>query len=172
MRTIEDIVGAARLRERTVTLCLRGDLTADYEQLERELRRAEERWTPTALDEPNPALDIARRMAELREAMLEAEHPFRFRALPRSRYRAVEDACPPRDGVDERYDMSRFPQELIAASAVDPELTPADVDKLFEVLSEGQRDELFLGAWDVNIGRGDVPFSSRASALTRSYAQS
>ena len=167
MADIGEILGSAKPMEHDVTICVRGDLLAEYEAAERELQEIGdfkgERMSPT--EEQRRA---AQRVVDIREEMKKAQHTFRFRALGAKAWSDLQAGHPPRDGHDERWNLTSFPAALIAACAADPVMDQAQVYALFEVLAEGERDQLFTAAWIANTGKVGIPFSSRASKILES----
>jgi hypothetical protein len=168
---------AAKLPERTVSICLRGDLVAEFEELERQL--AEAIRTPATSLEGDGSGPIAERMEELRRQMLEDTTPFRLRAMPKPRWRAFVGEHPPRKGDDGEIDdrdriigvnVDTFYTALIRASVVEPALDDEDWEALLGddgVLTSRQFDDLADAAWGLNRREVDVPFSPAASRMTR-----
>lgn len=168
---------AAKLPERTVPICLRGDLAAQFDELERQL--AESLRTPAASLAGDGSGEIAERMEELRRQMLDDTTPFRLRAMPKPRWRQFVGEHPPRKGddgeVDERdriigVNVDSFYTALIRASVVDPDLDDEDWDALLGddgVLTSRQFDDLADAAWGLNRREVDIPFSPAASRMTR-----
>jgi hypothetical protein len=71
------------LPERTVEICLRGDLVAEHQQAERELERAEKQAGNSLAG--NGAAEIAERIQALEAEMQENVYEFRLRGLPKRR---------------------------------------------------------------------------------------
>lgn len=171
---IEELLEQARPAERTIRLCLRGDLQAQWEQLDRDRARAQSEGRSDSLA-GSPAVAIARQMQELSEQMEAATVTFRLRALPRRAYQALVAAHPPRRGPDGKvlpddaeHDLNTatFWEPLIRATAVEPELTEAQWERLLgEVLSDRQFEQLAIAGLATCRGNVDVPFSSAASSL-------
>jgi hypothetical protein len=167
--TIEDILAATKLPEHTVRLCLRGDLAAEHERLEAELAALRD-WEPSSLADEDPRRAAAEAIQAVEASMAESETVFVFRALGRRKYRALMDAHPDPKG-EGMFSADTFPQALIAASCVEPEMDVVDAERLFDVLNAGQVETLFMGAYIVNEGPTQVPFSKAASDALRSSAQ-
>lgn len=166
MPDIAEILTKARPREHSVTLCLAGDVAAEVDRLEAELR-AVGQWQPGSIADEDPRRELAERIQAAREKMRDAEVTFTFRALGA---RAWSDlvAQHPSQNKDEAWDAETLAPALVAASAIDPVMTREQVDELFEALNQAQRDELVGAAWSVNGEATSVPFSLLASATLAS----
>ena len=163
---INDVIAGAKLREQTVSLCMRGDLVAAHAEASEALDALLRDGLSDSLAAPQ--VEAARKVRAIEDEMNAAATVFRVRALGDREYRAIKAAHPGRDGVQEAFNIDTYPAALIAASSADPVMTVPDVERLFEVLNEGQRDELFGAAFTVNEGKQGVPFSERASLVIRS----
>jgi hypothetical protein len=163
MTTARDLIDSARLRERVLTLPLRGDLIADHELADAELERLSK--APTK----NEAAILAAtdRVADLERQIVESSAVLRFRALPRGGFQTLLAAHPARADRDENWNWDTFVPALIAASLVEPKMTEAEVVEFLDVIAEGQRDEMFDTAYEVNQAGTRIPFSERASAVIR-----
>lgn len=166
MPDIKDVLAKAKKREHTVLICLAGDVAAEVERLEAELAAASD-WQAESIADRHPGVVIAERIAEARERMKAAEVPFTFRALGAKAWSDLVAAHPGKiEG--EPWDAETLAPALVSASAVDPEMTPDDVDELFETLNLAQRQQLIDAAWHVNGEATSIPFSLRASAILAS----
>lgn len=174
MSNFKDLLAQAKMAEKSVLVCLRGDLVADHEAAERELEQAQKR--PADSLAGNGSAAIIERIEALEAEMKANSYEFRFRALPKPAFRALVASYPPRRGEDgevvpeDRYTMSN--QEdmlpaLIRACLVDPELDDASWADLEGKLTDRQFGDLADGAWFVNRGEVDVPFSRAASLAKR-----
>ncbi|QXE36211.1 hypothetical protein KQY30_20150 [Streptomyces sp. GMY02] len=164
MPDISEILKRAKPREKSVFMCLAGDVIAEIDRLERELAGLSDTWTPDSLASSNPGEKITTKIKALREQMKAAETEFRFRAIGA---RAWSDlvAAHPSKNPNEGWDPETFPRALVSVCCVDPVMTPEQVDALFEVLNEGQRSDLMQAAYDVNAEATSIPFSVSASAI-------
>jgi hypothetical protein len=173
LKDFKAMLGEAKLPERTVPVCLRGDLAADHEAAERELEQAQ-RATATSLA-GNGAAAIAERIEALEAEMREHTYDFRLRALPRHEFRSLLAAHPPREDEpfkreDSALGVNRdtFFPAIIRASVVDPELDAAEwTDLLDNRLTDYQFQELAGTAWALNAREVDIPFSRAASRMRR-----
>lgn len=170
---IADIIGQVKRPEKTVPICLAGDMQAEFEDLERDLQIARDRPADgTLAGGANPlATQIAQQIMELRERMREHTTVFRFRGLPRKEYSDLLAQCPPSDEEKEKgadVDWDLFPVRLVAACCVSHEMTEDDAGKLADVLTQAQWESLYVAAFAVNKRDVDVPFSYAASAILQS----
>lgn len=163
VRSIADIIAAAKPRESTVTLCLAGDVAGRIEDLERELAAVSD-WQSTSMADADPRLALAGQIGELQDQMRGSEVVFRFRALGDKAYSDMVAAHPPRSAKELFNPETLFPQ-LIAACCFEPLMGVEEYGQLAEVLNAGQRRELENAAWAVNDESTAVPFSLPASAI-------
>lgn len=196
MSSIKEKLAAARLPEETVQICLRGDLVAQFEQLERRL--AEAQRTPSTSLEGDGSAEIAAAIEALREEMRVHTEDFVLRAMPRPRWRAFLAQYPPRQDADGNPDerdrgamvnMGAFWHALIRASVVSPELDTEDwrlllgdddvererLEAASEQVEDGrltdrQFETLTDTAWSLNRRDVDIPFSLAASRMMRTSA--
>ncbi|MFC4006644.1 hypothetical protein ACFOY2_05390 [Nonomuraea purpurea] len=177
MATFADVKKKAKLPEKSVPLCLAGDLQAEFEELERQLQiertRPDKPGATMAASGRSPAeTELAQRIEALRERMQADTTVFRLRALPKKKWSDLVAAHKPRpedkeNGLD--YNGDTLPVALVAACCVDPQMSVPEVEELVdEVLSQGQWDELYSGAFFLNRRKVDIPFSASASAILSS----
>lgn len=165
----KSVIGAGRLPERSIDLCLRGDLVSQLQELERELAvAAEEEKVNGSLDSA-ATRPIAEKMQALRVEMQEHTLTLKLHALPRRKWTALMAAHPPRedDKVDAVTGLNRdtFYDAMVRACVVEPVLDEDDWSGLDEKLSDGQWQALTNAAWAVNARDFDVPFLRRASQI-------
>lgn len=176
MVNIDEVIASAKLPEKTLAVCLRGDLQSEWEDLERQLRTEEDASDSDGdtLAGNAKAAELAERMEKLAATMREHEVVFRFRGLSAKAYsdllaahRAPEDK---RDEAVDGLDWDTYPTALIAASATDPAMTLEQAAKLNEAVSHRQWDDLFATALACNRNQVSVPFSLSASAIRAASA--
>ena len=168
MKDVKKLIRESRLPEETVPICLRGDLVAQFERLERELERAQQK--PSDSLAGSGARAIAERMEAVREQMAAATVEFVLRAMPDDQWYDFRDGHPPRDGEDKDQglgvNVDTFFPALLRRSVVSPELDDEDWAAL--KLTAKQRRDLNTAAWNVNQGDVDIPFSAAASMILNS----
>lgn len=173
MVDVKALIAEARLPERSVDVCLRPDLTARLQELERDLATAEEeRLKSGSLASGSESRIIAEEIEAVRDQMVEHTLKLRVRALPRRAFTALIAEHPPRpdNELDKAQGLNTdtFFDALVRSSVAEPALDDADWAALDGVLSDGQWQELASAAWGVNRRDVDVPFSRRASRILSS----
>lgn len=170
---ITEALAGAKLPEKTVPICLRGDLQAEFERLEAQLVEAQ-RGTSDSLAAGGRVRELAEQIEALRAEMAAATVTFVLRAVPRRRWTALVAEHPPRD--DQQLDRvlgvneETFTSVLIRECTVDPQMAGEQWDRLDEALTEFQWQKLFNAAWSLNARDVDVPFSHAASTILRASA--
>lgn len=177
MTELNGLLDDASLPQRTVPVCLRMDLVARFEQLEKEL--ADTALETSNVDSMAPAgvdrrREIAEELVQLTEQMRASTVVFTFEAMPRRAFKKLVDAHVPRDEVpadqNTGFNNDTIWEPLIRASLIDPKVTDEQWEKLDGKLSFAQFDKLATAAFHVNTRGPDVPFSHAASLLLRSSA--
>lgn len=118
-------------------------------------------------DEKNPKLkkarDEAKRALDAAMAAQDAEIvTIKFRAIGRKRFDALLDEHPPTKEQEQKakdaggeagWNSDTFPPAVIAASAIEPELTIEQVMELYDDWNASEIQLLFLAAYKVNTNR-------------------
>jgi hypothetical protein len=173
--TFEELLAQAKRPGTSVSLCLRGDLTTPYRELEHRLRTAS-REAPS-LGQRSDAAVIAEQMRALETQMAEATTTFTLEAMHPKAWSDLYNARPQRgkDETDDDWNVRWFGWvcEVVARTVTGPvKMTAEQVGQLCDVLSGGQWDELSETAWGLNSEKVTVPFSVAASALIPPSGQS
>lgn len=158
MPDISTLLEQASPRESTVRVCFAGDVASEVEVLEAELVQLGE-WHPTSLGEANPAYELQERLEQARQRAREESVEFKFRALGHRSYSNLLAAHPAPEGSKEPYDAATFLPAVLAACCIEPSLTPAQVDRLLDVVNDGTARTLFAVALAVNEEPSPIPFS-------------
>jgi hypothetical protein len=161
------LLGTARLPEKTVDICLRGDLAADFAEADEALTKAQKR-NLESLAGGGDVGDLLEQVQALQAEMAENTYTFRLRALPKPRFRALVNAHPVRRVPDENdpteitvhpadrfvgVNAETFFDALIRACLVDPELTDEqwrvfvgdNETERARLTAEGKEDEIVDG---------------------------
>lgn len=146
--------------ERRVSIPLTQEASDTYTQASDALERAKILQHPEhIIQELDEALTKAR-------AALDADSVhLLFRSIGRKSYEALIRMHPSTDKQKEElaaktppeddpgYDLEEFPIALIAASCVEPELTPDQVRELYDEWNASEMEELWITALEVNTQR-------------------
>lgn len=171
-RKIGDIMAAARPREASVSICLSGDLAADAERIQGQIEALGSRTMASlSLGEVDPRAALESELAEIHELMRMNTETFRFRSIGSKPYSDLLAAHPGRTS-DEAWNPETFTPALISASAIDPEMTPEELDGLLEVLNDEQGAQLWRAAFRANRTDVSVPFSPADSRSPSSSGES
>lgn len=175
MRSFKKLLAEAKLPERTVPTCLRGDLAAEHEWLNDQLELLEKKAVDSLAG--NGGAELAEQITALEDEMRESTYPIRLRALPKPEFRALMAEYPPPVDADGKqtneldrfygFDTDNGFETLVRRSVVDPEMDDAEFAALVGKLTTNQFDSLAVVAWQLNKGDIDVPFSRAASRLNR-----
>jgi hypothetical protein len=163
---IEQIIASARRPETTVPLCMRGDLQAVWEQLDRDFDIADKAITEdvTKGGSPVAAVKIAKQMEEVQREMQDSTVIFTLRGLSRSQWKALADAHPPIEGVDEgEVNEESFVTAMVSECCVSPVMTVEQAGRLRDEMTDGQWQELATASWQLNKSMIGVPYSLAAS---------
>lgn len=157
-RTYAEVMALAKPRETKVRVCVAGDLAAEADQLAIELAELKNKPGMSLADGGERAR-VQSELDEVAALMREAEVEFRFRALPPKDLSDLIAKHPPRPGKEkeEEWNLETLPAPLVAACAIAPAMTAAEVDELFKVLNEDGRARLFNGAWRANHAATSIP---------------
>lgn len=159
MVALADLLDRYKPPERTVTVCLRGDLRARHDELSRQLESV--RMPATAkMGDSSQAVDLAAELRQLEEEMREATAAFRFKALGHYALRQLEERFPAKSGRG--WDVNEGAHALLAATSVEPAMTEDEARQLLEALDRDNALRLVNTAWEACTGSADVPFFGRA----------
>jgi hypothetical protein len=175
-KSFKDRLKTAKLPQRNVKVCLRGDLFAEVERLDVELRHLDANSTDGRMVGNVEAVNLATQIKALQEQMADETQDFTIRAIPHGDWTALQAAHPPRaddpEDVASGYNRDDFAEALLRRSVVEPILDEEDWAELLTVISQRQYDELCNGAWQANAGSVSIPFSQAASKTLRSEPES
>lgn len=174
--TRDEVDAQERPAEVSVRVCLRGDLVAEVERLEGQLRH--EREVDNRQNRAPVAPQIAQQILAVQERARASEVEFRFRALGRRAYSDLVAAHGPSDeqraeaaehGISLEWDPEAFPPALAAASCSAPADMAGQPDwwrVKFDAWSVGQWTRVWRAVIAVNAGVAEVgPKSVIASAV-------
>lgn len=160
----------AQRAEKTVDICLRGDLQAEWDALN-DTRTQLKRSGPDSLGDGRVA-EIENQMDAIADQMRESTIQLRFRALPRKDWFGLLEKHPPREGNSQDralgLNQDSFFDDLIPRSLVDPELDKDTLSELLDLISGADYQNITLAVFSINQHEVSVPFSLSGSRATSS----
>lgn len=173
-----DLIRSAKLPERSVPICMRGDLVVEHEELCTRLAAAQMK-NAGSLAGNSEAHALAEDIAALERVMSESTVVFQLRALPRQTWATLVAAYPPRrdeggrvlDSDSAGVHVDHFMEAVLEKAIVEPQLGHDDYRLLInERLTDAQYGQLTEAVWSLNRREVDVPFSLAASRILRASA--
>lgn len=171
MSALSDALKNAKRPQRTVPVCLRGDLIGEIEQLNVELVQHRSRAQSTLASQGDDR-KIAERIAALQEEMRGATVDFHLQGLSRPEWNQLVADHPPTE--DQRaegyvYDVDVLPENLVRRCLIDPVPTDDEWANVLAKITSGQFEGLVEVAMALSRTKVvDVPFSPAASAILQS----
>jgi hypothetical protein len=162
---LDAVLAKAKPKTVKVGVCLRGDLIALHDDLERQF--AEGRRLDETENRHVQAPDLARKLKELEEQIDAEETVFEFKAIGQKAWTDLIEKHPAsEDDQDKGYawDPANFPKAALMASASNPTISAEQFDQLFAILNLGQWNKLFGGVLAANV-KDVIPFSEAASVV-------
>ena len=163
--SMEDLISSAKPPMRSATICMDQSLQAEHDELSEELDHVR-RSNPTKMGDTSEGHELAERIGQLEEAMQEHLQTFRFKGLSKNALNVIYKRFPPKEKGN-LWDPESGGFALVAASAVEPQMTEDQAKRLFDAISDGQADLLIGAAWLASKGSHSVPLSASASELRR-----
>jgi hypothetical protein len=175
MIDLDSALADAKRPERTVSICLRGDLVAQIEDLERQLHDAmHDKPANDSLAGNQTARELAQQIEAVRDQMRDATVVLRLRGLSNPEWHKLVAAHEPRDrNVGDKtfgYNVETFFPALIKACLED-RVSDEQWTRLQDTLSAGQFDQLATAALAVSRRQVDIPKSLAASETLRSSGE-
>lgn len=160
---LDELLSSARLVERTATICMRGDLEGELDQVLTELGDlVDEHGVPldqdndASLGDASRAAELQQRAAEITAQMRKAERQMVFRAMDSDAWAEFEKAHRKADGSVK--DSRAYVTAILSICAVQPTLTLEQVAQLRGKVTSNQLDNMFRAAYGANTTGGlDVP---------------
>ncbi|MFF4600553.1 hypothetical protein [Amycolatopsis sp. NPDC001319] len=165
---IDTMLAGAKLPEEIVPLCLRPDLRDRWQDLNNQLmttRTGRNTMAPTTGEK-----ELAQKIKALEAEIAENTMTVLMRGLRHEPWAKLVAEHPPRmdkpGDQQSGFNVDTFIPALVRAQIVEPELSEAQFDKLVDVITQAQWDDLANAAY--SLGRGDrnrPVFSQAASQL-------
>lgn len=171
--TTAQLIEQAKPRTITVPVCARGDLVDAHDAATSELatHRGDSGSLAGGADASIAA--VAQRVSDIEAEMEASTVPYKVQSIGRKAWADLKALhLPTREQAKQGLDvnMGTFPQAAIAASCVEPSVSPAESEQLTQVLPEGEWNKLWSAVLGVNLGVMDTPKSAAAAAILRANA--
>lgn len=156
---IDQLIKAAKMPQRTIPVCVRGDLTLELQELQAQLEEKGHAGNPQTLAGVGDA-GIRKQVEEIIKEMKRFTVNFILRALPDDQFNDLKAQHPPRVGVDEYgYNEDTFHKALFLATLTHPDITEQQWDDLRVNLSRGQTTDLYNAAFNICHTTVSIPFA-------------
>lgn len=166
--SIEDLIGTAKPPVRSATICIDQSMQAEHDELVEQLDQVR-RANSSKMGDTAEGRELAQRIGEIEDAMQEHLQTFRFKGLSKNALNVLFKRFPAKEKGN-LWDPQEGGFALVAAAAIEPEMTESQAKRLFDVISDGQSDLLIGAAWLASKGSAAVPLSAHASELRRKSA--
>lgn len=156
MADITEILGQVVRAQRTVPICVRGDLVEKARELHEEYAAA--LLYDAEHNEPDTAPEVAARIEAAQAEADDATVTFTVGAVPSNVWRRLVAEHPPADDDLDgwRWNLETFPPAALAAACLDPVMDEVQADALADALSDAQWEKLWTAVLAVNLA-DDVP---------------
>lgn len=165
VKDIRELLQQHKLPEMPVSICLRGDLTAEIYRLDAELveiGKDTQAQGDARLNGNDAARRLGKRIKDLEAEAKQSTITVLLRALPRKDWADLVVKHPAVDkGQD--FNVATIFGDAVPASIVEPDMDPETRDKFLDALTQGQFEQLAAAVHNLNVGDGAVPFSVLAS---------
>ncbi|MFI6813773.1 hypothetical protein ACIBG7_15235 [Nonomuraea sp. NPDC050328] len=170
---VDAFLAGLKLPEAPMPICMRGDLQAQWEELEQRLEFLRRQPKNDSLGAVDPTRVVAEQMEALRTEMKEHVRVFLLRAKTRKEWSDLIKLHPPRkeDGAGAAFNPETFPVAALAACSVRPRMTEEQAGRVIDQITAGQWNELWGKVAALNAGSGEVPFSFVASEILSSTSR-
>lgn len=157
-------------RIESTKLCTRPDLILEHGRLDAELR-------DVASSDPDRAKELAQAVTDLEAKIAEAQQEFRFQGLADLPWADLLKVHAPTkeqlaDNDSLGYNPDTFPAAVIAASSLEPALSPEAVALLRETVPPSDFEKLWQAALTANREVVDAPKSELATVVLRTSGAS
>ena len=170
-QTMANIIKKKRGVTKKATLQIDGEIAVEILELRAQIAIAEQFDRRHNEDDTAPKLQA--KLDQLIENSKDTEITFVFKAIGRIAYdKIVEDPAnvPSEEQKKEgaQFNPETFPPALVAAAAVDPEISVEEAVEIFgdSEWNGAELQKLFFAALEVNTETGDIPLSKGGSSET------
>ena len=175
--SIKEILALKKPVSKQITVQVDGEIAREISNLQDEITRA--RASERMSNAPDRTPKLVEDLADLIEKAQETEITFKFSSIGRYAYdELVEDPRykPTKSDLKEgvNFNPLTFPQALVSASGISPEMTLEEAEALFTDpnWNAAELQRIFYAALECNIETGDTPLSQNGSGATLSSLRS
>lgn len=170
--SLDEILNGRKAAQKSVAVCLRLDVMADIEELERriaQLKGADDGDARLAAANDDDAADLADQIRVLEATALQYTVDLRLQAVDKAVWKQKVDEHTERDDDtgEAKLDLAGLVEDLFPDSLVSPEMGADQRRSFLAGLSEGQWETVMQGIWDLNRRTVTVGKSLTASFATR-----
>jgi hypothetical protein len=166
--TIADVFDRKKENTQTATILLDPDLREELNDLTDELTKAKAH-DEKSNDHRKATPKVEKQIEEFEERVSEARVKFKFRAIGREAYSLLLDEWKPRtdntEDEDYGFNAAEFPPRLLALSAIQPELTLKDAQRIWAEWSDSETTLLIVAAVTANKELVDIPFTRAGTKM-------
>ncbi len=170
-QTMATIIKKKRGVTKKIPIQIDGELASQIFELRQQITLAEQFDRKHNEDDTAPKLQ--EKLDELIEGSKDTEIVFVFKGIGRIPYDDLVELPEHQPSDEERkagahYNPQTFPAALVAASCIDPEISPEQATEIFEdpEWNGAELQKLFFGALEVNTETADIPLSKGGSNTT------
>jgi hypothetical protein len=165
--SVDEILSARKLATKSIPVCMRGDVLAEIQELEREINQLRSDDDDPRMVDSNQS-SAATLADKIRELEAEAERytiNLRLQALERKEWNKQVDLHTDENLAtgERKLDLAAMCVDIFPDSLISPEMTTRQQDNFLTGLTEGQWEEVMQGLWDLNRDRISVGKSVTAS---------
>ncbi len=176
-QTMANIIKKKRGVTKKATIQIDGEVAVEIAELRAQVTLAEQFDRKHNEDDTAPKMQD--RLDQLVEDAKDTEITFTFKAIGRIAYDEIvsDPANAPSDEQKKegaQFNPDTFPPALVAAAAVDPEITIEEAVEIFgdSEWNGAELQKLFFAALEVNTETGDIPLSKGGSRETANLLSS
>lgn len=169
--SLDEILNGRKAAQGSVPICMRLDVMADIEELERQITRlSQDNDDPRmAAGNEESAAELADRIRELEAEAQRYTIDLRLQAIDRDEWHQKVDQFTERDddAGTAKMDLAALVTDIFPKSLVSPEMSPGQRDDFLAKLSEAQWESVMQKIFDLNRRTVTVGKSLTASFVTR-----
>lgn len=168
--SLDEILNGRKPASKSVPICMRLDVMADIEELEREITRLGQDNDDPRLAGANElsAAELADKIRELEAEAQKYTINLRLQAIDRLVWnQKVDEHTEELESGEKKLDLSALVVDIFPDSLVSPEMSIKQTNDFLTKLSEGQWEQVMQATWDLNRRVTTVGKSLTASFATR-----